>query len=67
MLSSSRNKPSQLSMISDAAAFCAGNDVTITISPQYLRTLDQFEDRKELLYALSDAIARQYFSSSGFD
>lgn len=36
--------------------------VTITVAPQYLRSLDQFENRKELLYALSDAIARKYLS-----
>ncbi|KAF8808147.1 hypothetical protein BYT27DRAFT_7211731 [Phlegmacium glaucopus] len=40
-------------MPSTPAAF-----VSITVSPQYLRTLDQFDNRQELLYALSDAIAQ---------
>jgi len=50
-------------MSSAAAAFIAKNDVhvSISVSPQNSRTIDQFENRKELLYALSDAIARKHF------
>ena len=35
--------------------------VGITVSPQYSRTLDQFENQRELLHALYDAIARKYY------